>query len=37
MKRTIGNATYITKGNGDYIPFRIEMRGTNCDYINEML
>ena len=37
MNKTIGAATYLTKGNGDYIPFRIEIYGTNCTYINKML
>ena len=37
MKETIGNATYLRKGSGDYIPFRLEMIGTNCTIIDQML
>ena len=37
MNQTIGKATYLEKGNGDYIPFRLWMRGINCNEIDEML
>ena len=37
MNKTIGAATYLTKGNEDYIPFRLKILGTYCAYINEML
>ena len=36
-KKTIGEAKYLKKGSGDYIPFRMELMFTNCDKINEML
>ena len=27
---------YLQKASGDYIPFRIGMRSTNCNEINKM-
>ena len=32
-KKIIGEAMYLKKGNGDYIPFRIEITGTDCKKI----
>ena len=29
----IGSATYLNKSNGEYIPFKLWMSGTNCDRI----
>ena len=30
MNGTIGAATYLRKGSGDYIPLRLRISGTNC-------
>ena len=35
--KKIGSATYLNKSNGQYIPFRIYMDGTNCNLIQPML
>ena len=35
--KKIGSATYLNKINGMYIPFRVWMRGTNCNLIQPML
>jgi hypothetical protein len=35
--KTIGEAKYLQKGNGDYIPFRMEIEGSNCDKFNKMI
>ena len=35
--KKIGSATYLNKSNGHYIPFRVEMSGTNCTLIQPML
>ena len=37
MKENIGNATYLRKDSGDYIPFRLRIRGTNSEEFNKML
>ena len=37
MNKTIGEAKYLQKGNGDYIPFRVAISDINCDTINSML
>ena len=37
MYGTIGNATYLRKGTGDYIPFRLKMEHANCKKIDKML
>ena len=36
-KKQIGEANYLKKRNGQYIPFRIRMNGTNCNSIQPML
>ena len=36
-KKQIGVAKYLKKRNGDYIPFRILISGTNCTQINSIL
>ena len=35
--KKIGSATYLSKTNGQYIPFKVLMGGTNCDLIQPML
>ena len=37
MYDTIGNATYLKKGSGDYVPFRLRIEDTNCNKIIKML
>ena len=35
--KTIGEAKYLQKSSGDYIPFRMEFIDSDCDLINEIL
>ena len=35
--KIIGEAQYLNKSNGDYIPFRIKMTNTNCHKIRPIL
>ena len=35
--KKIGSATYLNKSNGLYIPFNVQMSGTNCTLIKPML
>ena len=37
MNGTIGEAKYLWKSNGDFIPFRLMITGSNCNEINKML
>ncbi len=37
MNKTIRAAKYLQKGNGDYIPFRLEIRKRSCNQINKVL
>ena len=32
--KQIGAAKYLNKTNGDYIPFRMLIGGTNCSHID---
>ncbi len=34
-KKLIGAANFLNKNNGDLIPFKILMNGTDCDKINK--
>ena len=33
----IGAANYLKKNSGDYIPFRIQMKGSDCTKIQKVL
>ena len=35
--KKIGSATYLNKSNGEYIPFKLNLYGTNCTLIQPML
>ncbi len=35
--KTIGEATYLRKENGDYIPFRIQIVGSYINNIQNMI
>ena len=37
MNKTIGEAKYLQKSSGDYIPFSIKMFNTNCHKIDQMI
>ena len=35
--KKIGSAMYLNKSNGQYIPIRVRMNGTDCTLIKPML
>ena len=35
--KTIGEAKYLQKGNGDYIPFRIRIKVYKCETITPII
>ena len=37
MNGTIGEAKYLQKGSGDFIPFKLAILNTNCAQIEKML